>query len=82
MNQWLSAIRKTTIANPKMPSDFHPGAFHKNKWTCCKRLLRQGKRKQTNVKGGVQHVNIRYKQHQHQFVDLEDKLSTKCSHFP
>lgn len=41
MNQWLSAIRKTTIANPKMLSDFHPGTFHKNKWTCCKRLLRQ-----------------------------------------
>ena len=42
MNQWLSAIRKTTISNPKMLSCFHPGVFHKNKWTCCKRALRQG----------------------------------------
>lgn len=41
MNQWLSAIRKTTISNPKMLSYFHPGVFHKNKWTCCKRALRQ-----------------------------------------
>lgn len=41
MNQWLSAIRKTTISNSKMLSYFHPGVFHKNKWTCCKRALRQ-----------------------------------------
>lgn len=41
MNQWLSAIRKTTISNSKMLTNFHPGVFHKNKWTCCKRVLRQ-----------------------------------------
>lgn len=40
MNQWLSAIRKTTISNPKMLSSFHPGVFHKNKWTCCKRVIK------------------------------------------
>ncbi|XP_078363038.1 rasGAP-activating-like protein 1 isoform X2 [Oculina patagonica] len=40
MNQWLSAIRKTTISNPKMLSYFHPGVFHKNKWTCCKRVIK------------------------------------------
>ncbi|KAJ7387168.1 RasGAP-activating-like protein 1 [Desmophyllum pertusum] len=40
MNRWLSAIRKTTISNPKMLSYFHPGVFHKNKWTCCKRVIK------------------------------------------
>lgn len=40
MNQWLSAIRKTTISNSNMLTEFHPGAFNKTKWTCCK-LLRK-----------------------------------------
>lgn len=39
MNQWLSAIRKTTISNTNLLNYFHPGVFHKNKWTCCKRVI-------------------------------------------
>uniref|UniRef100_A0A8C5WZ48 RAS protein activator like 1 n=1 Tax=Laticauda laticaudata TaxID=8630 RepID=A0A8C5WZ48_LATLA len=35
LNQWLSAIRKATIANECMLPFCHPGAFRSNRWTCC-----------------------------------------------
>ncbi|XP_032085277.1 rasGAP-activating-like protein 1 [Thamnophis elegans] len=35
LNQWLSAIRKATIANECMLPFCHPGAFRGNRWTCC-----------------------------------------------
>ena len=49
MNQWLSAIRKTTISNTNLLNYFHPGVFHKNKWTCCKRVIQSGQWIQSRV---------------------------------
>lgn len=61
MNQWLSAIRKTTISNTNLLNYFHPGVFHKNKWTCCKRVIQSGQWIQSRVlqKGYKNQSNLR-----------------------
>jgi len=35
-NRWVSVIRKACLGNREMRPVYHPGAFKKNKWTCCR----------------------------------------------
>lgn len=35
-NRWVSVIRKACLWNRDMQPVYHPGAFKKNKWTCCR----------------------------------------------
>ncbi|XP_069877545.1 rasGAP-activating-like protein 1 isoform X3 [Dipodomys merriami] len=40
LNQWLSALRKASAANPERLAACHPGAFRGGRWTCCLRAER------------------------------------------
>ncbi|KAL5477805.1 hypothetical protein EMCRGX_G024652 [Ephydatia muelleri] len=35
-NQWVSAVRKACLTNRDMSPVYHPGAFKKTKWSCCR----------------------------------------------
>ncbi|XP_053941333.1 ras GTPase-activating protein 4 [Cuculus canorus] len=35
LNQWLSALRKGCVNNPRVLCSYHPGVFRGDKWSCC-----------------------------------------------
>ncbi|XP_074969260.1 ras GTPase-activating protein 4-like isoform X2 [Phalacrocorax aristotelis] len=42
LNQWLSALRKVCVNNPRMLHAYHPGIFRGDKWSCCHQRERTG----------------------------------------
>ncbi|KAM9272471.1 ras GTPase-activating protein 4-like [Morus bassanus] len=42
LNQWLSALRKVCVNNPRMLRAYHPGVFRGDKWSCCHQRERTG----------------------------------------
>ncbi|XP_042647475.1 ras GTPase-activating protein 4-like isoform X2 [Tyto alba] len=42
LNQWLSALRKVCVNNPRVLRTYHPGVFRGDKWSCCHQRQRTG----------------------------------------
>ncbi|XP_064893128.1 ras GTPase-activating protein 4 isoform X4 [Columba livia] len=42
LNQWLSALRKVCVNNPRVLRTYHPGVFRGDKWSCCHQRERTG----------------------------------------
>lgn len=42
LNQWLSALRKVCVNNPRVLRAYHPGVFRGDKWSCCHQRERTG----------------------------------------
>ncbi|XP_055653786.1 ras GTPase-activating protein 4-like isoform X1 [Falco peregrinus] len=42
LNQWLSALRKVCVNNPRVLRAYHPGVFRGDKWSCCHQKERTG----------------------------------------
>ncbi|KAM6049463.1 ras GTPase-activating protein 4B [Chlamydotis macqueenii] len=42
LNQWLSALRKVCVNNPRVLCAYHPGVFRGDKWSCCHQRDRTG----------------------------------------
>uniref|UniRef100_A0A8C0EMC2 Ras GTPase-activating protein 4 n=1 Tax=Bubo bubo TaxID=30461 RepID=A0A8C0EMC2_BUBBB len=42
LNQWLSALRKVCVNNPRVLRAYHPGVFRGDKWSCCHQRQRTG----------------------------------------
>nr|XP_021142695.1 ras GTPase-activating protein 4 isoform X2 [Columba livia] len=42
LNQWLSALRKVCVNNPRVLRTYHPGVFRGDKWSCCHQREKTG----------------------------------------
>ncbi|NWX50898.1 RASL2 protein, partial [Steatornis caripensis] len=42
LNQWLSALRKVCVNNPRVLRAYHPGIFRGDRWSCCHQRERTG----------------------------------------